>query len=227
MASRISAFTSTSCGIGVSGSTKKISASIFASAISAPICWSPPSGPLFSRRIASSGRPPPRAGRWSGGDDVAAGEEARMAARKRHHVVLLFVVRDQGEAEGLRHLPDLTEAERPGLAQRCAARNSRAAVPSGSCQRLLFGRGFGTGAVALDVEVKALTGEAPTSVVGKLAGRHRSCRHTIAAERHGGFRNRCRTPRARRGMLSAGSPSSSGRGPSARPGSCWDATAPR
>jgi glutathione peroxidase len=40
------AFTSTSCGIGVSGSGKKMSAAIRPSVICAPICWSPPRGPL-------------------------------------------------------------------------------------------------------------------------------------------------------------------------------------
>jgi hypothetical protein len=45
----MSAFTSTSCGCGDNGSTKKISASINSSAIIAPSCWSPPSGPLLRR----------------------------------------------------------------------------------------------------------------------------------------------------------------------------------
>jgi glycine oxidase len=48
---RSSAFTSGSCGCGSSGSQKKISKSIFPSAILAPICWSP-SGPDGPPQIA-------------------------------------------------------------------------------------------------------------------------------------------------------------------------------
>ena len=47
-ASRSSALTSGSCGCGSSGSQKKTRKSISPSAISAPSCWSPPSGPLWS-----------------------------------------------------------------------------------------------------------------------------------------------------------------------------------
>ena len=53
-ASRSSALTSGSCGCGSSGSQKKISVSIAPSAILAPICWSPPTGPLRKR---CTGRP--------------------------------------------------------------------------------------------------------------------------------------------------------------------------
>ena len=45
---RSSAFTSGSCGRGWSGSQKKIRKSISPSAMRAPICWSPPRGPLWS-----------------------------------------------------------------------------------------------------------------------------------------------------------------------------------
>src|SRR5438128_1268984 len=51
---RSSAFTSTSCGCGSSGSQKKITESSRPSAIAAPTCWSPPSGPLRNR---FTGRP--------------------------------------------------------------------------------------------------------------------------------------------------------------------------
>src|SRR5579863_7716473 len=46
---RNSAFTSTSCECGASGSQKKTTKSILPSAIAAPTCWSPPSGPLRKR----------------------------------------------------------------------------------------------------------------------------------------------------------------------------------
>lgn len=51
---RSSALTSGSCGCGSSGSQKKISMSMTPSAIFAPICWSPPTGPDSSR---VTGRP--------------------------------------------------------------------------------------------------------------------------------------------------------------------------
>src|SRR5690348_4107180 len=46
---RSRAFTSTSCECGASGSQKKTTKSIRPSAIAAPTCWSPPSGPLRNR----------------------------------------------------------------------------------------------------------------------------------------------------------------------------------
>src|SRR5438067_5766634 len=46
---RRSAFTSTSCECGASGSQKKTTKSMRPSAIAAPTCWSPPSGPLRKR----------------------------------------------------------------------------------------------------------------------------------------------------------------------------------
>ena len=53
-ATRSSALTSGSCGCGSSGSQKKTSTSISPSAMRAPICWSPPNGPL---RKQVTGRP--------------------------------------------------------------------------------------------------------------------------------------------------------------------------
>ncbi len=53
-ARRSSALTSGSCGWGSSGSQKKTSMSTRPSAIRAPICWSPPTGPDSSR---VTGRP--------------------------------------------------------------------------------------------------------------------------------------------------------------------------
>ena len=47
-AMRRSALTSVSWDIGWRGSQKKMRKSISPSAIRAPICWSPPSGPLWS-----------------------------------------------------------------------------------------------------------------------------------------------------------------------------------
>lgn len=51
-ASRNKAFTSGSWGCGSRGSQKKMRKSISPSAIIAPICWSPPSGPLWSLDIS-------------------------------------------------------------------------------------------------------------------------------------------------------------------------------
>src|SRR5512139_2991116 len=51
---RSNAFTSASCGCSVSGSQKKIIKSISPSAILAPICWSPPNGPLRNLWIGVS-----------------------------------------------------------------------------------------------------------------------------------------------------------------------------
>ncbi len=50
---RSSALTSGSCGCGSSGSQKKNSMSISPSAIFAPICWSPPTGPDRNRCTSS------------------------------------------------------------------------------------------------------------------------------------------------------------------------------
>ena len=50
VAIRSRAFTSVSCGWGCSGSQKNTRASISPWAMHAPICWSPPSGPLRKRR---------------------------------------------------------------------------------------------------------------------------------------------------------------------------------
>ena len=79
---RRSAFTSTSCGCGSSGSQKKMTESISPSAILAPICWSPPKGPLLSfwtRRPSSFSRSPPvvpvATSRWP----------ARVSRLKRAH----------------------------------------------------------------------------------------------------------------------------------------------
>lgn len=49
---RTSAFTSGSCGCDSSGSQKKTSRSMSPSAILEPICWSPPSGPLWKQVIS-------------------------------------------------------------------------------------------------------------------------------------------------------------------------------
>ena len=48
-AMRTRAFTSESCGCGLIGSQKKTSMSRRPDAIRAPICWSPPSGPLWKQ----------------------------------------------------------------------------------------------------------------------------------------------------------------------------------
>ncbi len=53
-AMRSSALMSGSCGSGSSGSQKKITKSTSPSEILAPICWSPPSGPLSSLWIDRS-----------------------------------------------------------------------------------------------------------------------------------------------------------------------------
>ena len=53
-ATRKSAFTSGSCESGASGSQKKMRKSMPPSAIRAPICWSPPSGPLSKVVILQS-----------------------------------------------------------------------------------------------------------------------------------------------------------------------------
>ena len=47
-AMRSKALTSGSCGCGCSGSQKKMTRSTVPSAMRAPICWSPPRGPLCS-----------------------------------------------------------------------------------------------------------------------------------------------------------------------------------
>ena len=60
-ATRSRAFTSGSCGCGSSGSQKNTSRSIPPSAIRAPICWSPPYGPL---RKQVTGRPSRSCSRW-------------------------------------------------------------------------------------------------------------------------------------------------------------------
>src|SRR5690242_8503256 len=51
---RSSAFTSTSCECGASGSQKKTTKSMRPSAMAAPTCWSPPSGPLRNRVTGKS-----------------------------------------------------------------------------------------------------------------------------------------------------------------------------
>jgi hypothetical protein len=61
VAGRFNAFTSPSCGIGVSGSTKKIGAPAFPSAISAPIS----AGRRLAGRSAWAGYPAGRKARSS------------------------------------------------------------------------------------------------------------------------------------------------------------------
>src|SRR5690554_1153610 len=90
--------------MGVSGSTRKITMSTRPSAISAPICWSPPSGPLLSGRTCRAGigfrdASACRARR----DDVAVGERRRMAGAEGDEVILLGVMRDEGEPQTVCH----------------------------------------------------------------------------------------------------------------------------
>ena len=100
MASRISAFTSTSCGIGVSGSTKKISASISPFADQRADLLVAAERAAFQRRQveAGAGGQDALAGR-AGGDDVTGLEELDVIAGEGDHVVLLLVVGDEREAQ--------------------------------------------------------------------------------------------------------------------------------
>ena len=97
MASRISALTSTSCGIGVSGSTKKISASIFPRRSARRSAGRRRAGRFSAASDRELGQASGSACRRAGGDDRSRPRNGRVRPGEGDHVVLLLVMRDERE----------------------------------------------------------------------------------------------------------------------------------
>ena len=87
VANRVSDLISTSCGMAVSGSWKNTSASSRPSAIIAPSCASPPSGPLSSRVTDGTGLPVTRLLSGPLGGDAQLGA---MIAEGRLDALIFF-----------------------------------------------------------------------------------------------------------------------------------------
>ena len=92
------ALTSESCGCGLIGSQKKISMSSRPDAISAPICWSPPSGPLWKQVTGRSSRVAEQPARGAGRVQDVVGEDVPVVLGPLEQVAFPVVVGDQGDA---------------------------------------------------------------------------------------------------------------------------------
>ena len=94
-AMRRSALTSGSCGCGSSGSQKKIRKSISSLTILAPICWSPPRGPLSKFRDRKAQLLFQNHAGGACRKDLMMRQEVAVVLGPLYQIRLLVVVRDQ------------------------------------------------------------------------------------------------------------------------------------